>query len=633
MKNPRAQQLLAQAFQLLSSGQLREAQRACRKAVQARPDLPEAHLLLSEIHHQGGDAVRARECADRALRLRPGWSEAYVALGNAEALAGNPQAAERHFRSAIAAGSPGAGVHANLGHVLRRQGRLEEARAAYELALSREPNALELQLNAAMVLSELGEKTQALERAHDAAEGFPDSPQAHLAVGNALADLGRHGKALPAYARALELDPGFPAAQLNQARAFFATGQKAQAAAALGELLRRDPAASEPRELLLRVLQSDRRFVEMEAMAREAMARHPESVVYPHQLGVSLWWQGRHDEALAAFAMLDRVAQDRTGDDYQVAKLDHASSLLACGHWREGWEAYHHRASRVAGRAKFPRLVEDPRAIAHLARPARILVVAEQGLGDELFFLRFAQPLRERGHRLLGCYDSRLQSLLRAMAGMFEVLTSTGDATPIDADFTLLSGDLPLACGQEFAAPVALPVDSRRRASFEAQLRQFGPPPYIGVTWRAGVLPDERKGQAAFYLSKEVPPGELGAALRPLSGTVVILQRRPAADDRERFLSALGRPALDLNSVNDDLNDALAVLSLLDDYVGVSNTNTHLRAGCPGKVARVLVPSNPEWRWGVHGARSPWFPEFSVYRQDRRAGWAPALEALQRELG
>jgi hypothetical protein len=103
-------------------------------------------------------------------------------------------------------------------------------------------------------------------------------------------------------------------------------------------------------------------------------------------------------------------------------------------------------------------------------------------------------------------------------------------------------------------------------------------------------------------------------------------------EDLARFTAALGRPALDLSAVNDDLQDALAVLSLIDEYVGVSNTNTHLRAGCSGKNARVLVHHNPEWRWGLHGPRSSWFPLFTVYRQSARNGWSPTLEALAADL-
>lgn len=625
MKTPR--QLLELTFQLLSAGQLKEAQRACRKAIQARPDLPEAHLLLSEIHHQGGDAAKARESATRALRLRPGWSEAHVALGNAEALAGNAAAAEAQFRSAIAAGSPGAGSHANLGHVLTRQGRLQEAREAYELALARAPDALELELNVAMILGELGEKAQALERLLGVAERFPDSPQAHFALGNALSDLGRNEEAISHYGRALELD----AALFNQARALFAIGRSEEAIAALRELLKRAPGAAEPREQLLRVLHAGRRFGEMEAAAREGMAIHPTAVAYAHQLGVALWWQDRHEEAIAAFHKVDGLATDRTSAAYREAKLDQATSLLTLGRWREGWEAYQWRPTRTAWRTRFPEVSEDPRAIAALGHPARILILGEQGLGDDLFFLRFAVRLRERGHELRGSFDQRLVPILAGIPGLFDQLASSY-GTAAEADLTILSGDLPLAAVQDLAAPLPLPVDPARRADFEARLRGFGPPPYIGVTWRAGALPEERKQQGIFYLVKEVPPGELGASLQPLKATVCVLQRKPAAEDHQRFVAALGRPALDLSSVNDDLRDALAALSVLDDYVGVSNTNTHLRAGCAGKTARVLVHHNPEWRWELGGARSAWFPQFSVYRQSARDGWSPTLKDLTFDL-
>ena len=280
---------------------------------------------------------------------------------------------------------------------------------------------------------------------------------------------------------------------------------------------------------------------------------------------------------------------------------------------------------------RFPKLVDDPRAIAALDQPARILIIGEQGLGDEIFFLRFARRLRDRGHRLCGGFDERLLALFAGIPGLFDELTSVEKARAIEADATILSGDLPLATAQDFAPPLALSADAARLASFDARLREFGPPPYIGVTWRAGFLPSERV-PGTLYLAKEVKPEELGTLLRPLRATFVILQRRPSPEDEHRFVAALGRPALDLSAVNDDLHDALAVLSILDDYVAVSNTNTHLRAAVPGKTARVLVPPRPEWRWGLATDLSPWFPEFRIYRESLQAGWAPAFEALALDL-
>ena len=70
----------------------------------------------------------------------------------------------------------------------------------------------------------------------------------------------------------------------------------------------------------------------------------------------------------------------------------------------------------------------------------------------------------------------------------------------------------------------------------------------------------------------------------------------------------------DFTALNEDLEDMLALLSFMDDYVCVSNTNFHLRA-VRGRVGRVLVPNPPEFRWMAEGEESPWFPGCKVYRQ------------------
>jgi hypothetical protein len=94
---------------------------------------------------------------------------------------------------------------------------------------------------------------------------------------------------------------------------------------------------------------------------------------------------------------------------------------------------------------------------------------------------------------------------------------------------------------------------------------------------------------------------------------------------------ALGAPLHDLSAINDDLDDVLALMGLVDEYVAVSNTNVHLRAGA-GRASRVLVPFPPEWRWGAGGSASPWFPANPVYREDRAGGWDRALARLRADL-
>jgi hypothetical protein len=150
------------------------------------------------------------------------------------------------------------------------------------------------------------------------------------------------------------------------------------------------------------------------------------------------------------------------------------------------------------------------------------------------------------------------------------------------------------------------------------------------MTWRAGIAPeDQHGGDAVLY--KSIEPEALAAALASTPGTVVALQRRPGAGELARASQALGREVHDLTALNDDLESMLALLEALDEYVGVSNTNMHLRASA-GRTARVLVPAPAEWRWMHSGPSSPWFPGFSIYRQSLQGDWTSALAALRSDL-
>jgi hypothetical protein len=119
--------------------------------------------------------------------------------------------------------------------------------------------------------------------------------------------------------------------------------------------------------------------------------------------------------------------------------------------------------------------------------------------------------------------------------------------------------------------------------------------------------------------------------VRGISATLLALQRNPQPGEIGQLAADLGEPVHDLSALNEDLEAMLALLALIDDYVGVSNTNMHLRAGA-GRIARVLVPCPAEWRWMAEGDESPWFPGFRVYRQNPDGDWKAALGRLRGDL-
>jgi hypothetical protein len=137
-----------------------------------------------------------------------------------------------------------------------------------------------------------------------------------------------------------------------------------------------------------------------------------------------------------------------------------------------------------------------------------------------------------------------------------------------------------------------------------------------------------RSGQVV--LSKSVPPEVLGRSLAGMGATLVSLQRAPVPEEHAALAAAAQATVHDASDVNADLESALALVTLLDDYVGVSNTNTHLRAAA-GKAGRVLVPWPPEWRW-LETGRSPWFASIATYRQGRDGDWGAAVAQLRADL-
>ncbi len=123
----------------------------------------------------------------------------------------------------------------------------------------------------------------------------------------------------------------------------------------------------------------------------------------------------------------------------------------------------------------------------------------------------------------------------------------------------------------------------------------------------------------------------LADVLAPLDVRVINVQRIPAVDETAAFSQAIGRPVCDLTATNDDLEDMLALVGLLDDFICVSNTNVHLAASC-GHSCRLLIPNPPEFRWMAKGVESPWFPGMTIYRQGTDSDWSAAFDALERDL-
>jgi tetratricopeptide (TPR) repeat protein len=513
----------------------------------------------------------------------PALTEAFRALQS-----GDVAAALSHAQRALAADPASSRAYLAAGIALRLAGRHAESRDALGRAQQLDPRDHAAPYEAGLLAQQAGQLDAALESFERSARLRPDFVAAPFAAGIVHADRREWPRAAASFRRVLEIRPGEPLALLHLALAL-----------ARGE----DHAAAE-------------------ATFRQAVTTHPQHAGILRAYGQYCVSCGEYGRAAPLFEQaLGLDPSDR------ALSMFLAQCELLSGRWAQGWAAYASRDPRreVEGAAlargeryTVPTLPE--------VRGRAVTIRGEQGLGDTFFFLRWAPALREAGARLTFAGDPRLHPLL-ARTGLFDSQEESGAAAA--AGRVVLAGDLPLLFpDQDPLAMASLRVSPRpeRVAKWKEALGQAGPRPWIGVQWRAGT-PRESHATA---LSKNAPLEGIFRTLATSPGTLLAIQRSLAAGELGQASRAAGRDVLDFSHVNDDLEDVLALVSVLDRHVAVSSTTLHLAAAA-GATADVLVPFPPEWRWRAQGD-SPWFPGFRVLRQEADGDWTAALSRLGRDF-
>jgi tetratricopeptide (TPR) repeat protein len=646
------QQSLQAAMAAYHAGRHAEACDAFGRAARIQPKNPEILNGLGSALRRTGRAADAEAAYRRAIAVRPAYAEAHFNLGNLLAEIDRLDEAAAAYRRAVGIRPDYIAALIALGGVLVRTENWKRAEETYRLALAKAPNAAKAHLGLAHAIDRGGKPSaDGLDHLAAARRLAPEDTEIACAHGLALVQAGRSEEAYDAFQNAVALDPRRVDARVNLANLLAERGENDRARIHFAEALEVDPACVEAMVGLGNIAEREDKTAEAETLYRRALAADPNYTDAHVNLGVALNAAGRSEAALAslrrALAIDPRCANAH-------ANLGHA--LMGMGEWQDALGALD-RALTIApehvdariNRATVRLLTRDFAGgwRDYLARDAkqsvgigvhrealpakldgqRLLVLADQGLGDELFFLRFAAVLKARGATVYYRAGDKIAAMV-ARSGAVDRVVGPSEAPP-GVTLTLSVGDLPFLLGlasvKDVPPPLPIPPLPEARAAMAERLAALGPAPRIGVTWRAGTKIHHNS------LFKEAPRAALAGALADAPGTLIALQRQPAEGEVAAFADEAGRTVHDMTALNESLEDMLALLALLDDYVCVSNTNVHLRAGA-GRTSRVLMPHPPEFRWMADGDESPWFPGTRIYRQTAAGDWACALTRLKEEL-
>jgi tetratricopeptide (TPR) repeat protein len=541
----------------------------------------------------------------------------------------------------------------DAGRRLASTGRLPEALSLIDDGLARAPGDASLRIARADVLKAWGrDQEAALDIRRAGAPGADALAVARLQAWAATRE-GRLGEAIACHRRVLASDPADTETMLALGVALQRLGSLDDALRCLRAAHERSPDDPRPLVTLGHVELARKCAADAEALFRRAVALAADSAAAHEGLGIALAAQDRHDLALPALAEAERLARrsnepveayanigiglcetGRVSEGIDVlvdglrerpnlnAFLQLGPALLSQGRFHDGWRQYEHRwlvepFASIRANYGVPHWMGQP------LEGRTILVRSEQGLGDVFQFVRYLPLLKERGARVLFQPLRGMDAIARGFPGVDCVL-SEGERLPA-LDFYANLMSLPLAFGTTVASiPHGIPYLSPDPARVEKWKRRFASRtgPLVGLAW-AG-RPTHRHDRLRSMRLEQFAP------LLDIEGVRFVgLQKGPAAEQAE------GMPErVDWDGAGaelDDLEDAAAVLSLLDLLICVDTGLAHL-AGAMGKRVWVMIQTPSEYRWMTGREDTPWYPTMRLFRQDMPRRWEPVVDRVAAEL-
>jgi predicted O-linked N-acetylglucosamine transferase (SPINDLY family) len=293
-------ELLAAGVRHHQAGQLPEAEKNYRLALELQPDQPDALHLLGVLAIQVGRQDVATELIGRAVRLNaknPGY---HANLGLALQHQGKFDEALKSLDQALALADDHVEALNSRGNVLMKLKRFAEALASYDRLVALKPDLPEAFNNRGIVLKEMDRPEDALSSYDRALALRPDYAEALHNRGNALQKLDRLDEALANFDRALALKPDYADAFHNRGRVLQQLGRLDDALDSYRRAVTLSPALAEAHGNSGAILREMKRFAEALAAFERASALKPDLASAWLSSGIVLVELGQFDKALTS---------------------------------------------------------------------------------------------------------------------------------------------------------------------------------------------------------------------------------------------------------------------------------------------------------------------------------------------
>lgn len=323
-------------------------------------------------------------------------------------------------------------------------------------------------------------------------------------------------------------------------------------------------------------------------------------------IGITLNVMARFDEAIDAFNRASTLAPDAI-----TPLINRSMAYLLLERWEEGFLEYESRLDLPDAIPEGLVATGKPQWDGSPLDGKTLLIYQEQGMGDVIQFLRYAPLCKMAGARVMVCCQPPLVDLL-ATAKDIDVVAPDDVPLPepFDTYISIMSLAYTLGRHQELL-PLRLnvPVEAVPEIAQAKGLK-------VGVCWRGNPKHDRDS-------ERSIPKDDFWKHLAGITG--VSFFSLQIDDDGPNEYATLLAPYIN------DFYDTANLVQQLDLVVTVDTSLAHL-CGTLGVPTWVLITFSPDWRWGVAGKLTPWYPSIRLFRQPSPGNWSVPLDDIRKSI-
>lgn len=524
-----------------------------------------------------------------------------------------------------------------------------------------------------------GRVARTAQLAFDAVNACEDNPHAYLVLGIALEKMGYLYKALVTYEKAYKLKPEDPEIIISLAQLarkfkmnevseklceeylsrrpdgvvgyntlaciYSETGRVEKAIDLLKDSIFRYPESDILWNVLATILAEEGRVEESLVFYQEAIRLSPQTTRYYHNLGYAYMHLERIEDAIKLYEDALEHVQDPV--ERLESRYSRAICMAQAGYLKEGFAEYEVRNDkRFRGFAQY--MVDAPRWAGEPLEGKEILVVGEQGIGDEMMFasaLPDIQKMVGPEGKMAIAVEPRLvplfgRSFPDAMVGRYEdrALKNEDGRRELrffpmymdkakQPDYYAEFGSLLQYVRDDISKfphqPYLVP-DPERVEGFRRLLNKQPGEVLVGICWRSMMLSMKR---GKYYSELDM----WGPVLKTPGARFINLQygdcEKELAEAEKLFGITIERVP-DLNLTNDI--DGNAALSAALDLVISAPTAVAATAGAVGTETWFLL-SNGGWP-ELGTEEYPWYRKTRVFASRKFGAWQESLARIAAAL-